>query len=175
MPNLPVPAPGGAMPEDGLPEDLSKFITLCLEPLDGVIDDRDEREYNWTARKTRKKAFRTIAYRMKAADLACDLILYAQLASPDRDSENDLQPEKVRQSLVARFRQLRADLIRTPAGDVAQLTQKKALVKSRQFPYTPISMEEALRCIAEDELFLDAHPVLCSRKLPIGRSIGGQP
>jgi hypothetical protein len=162
------------MPEDSFPGDLSKFITLCLEPLEGVIDERDERKYNWTARKTRKRAFRTAAYRMKAADLACNLMTYSKLALPDRDRENDLQIDKARQSLVARWRQLRADLIRTPAGDVAQLTQKKALVKSRQFPYTPISMEEALRCIAQDEMFLDAHPVRGGRKPPIGRSTGGQ-
>jgi hypothetical protein len=96
MPNLPIPADGGAMPEDGLPENLSKFITLCLEPLDGVIDERDERKYNWTARKTRKRAFRTAAYRMKAADLACDLITYSRLALPDRDRENGLQIDKAR-------------------------------------------------------------------------------
>jgi hypothetical protein len=35
-------------------------------------------------------------------------------------------------------------------------------------------MEEALRCIAQDEMFLDAHPVRGGSKRLIGQSTGGQ-
>jgi hypothetical protein len=143
-----------------IPGSIGRFIAECLEPPKGGIPH--DKGYNRASRKAREAIFDEAYDKMIVARAAHDFFLALRFHTPDDHRQDAIAV--IRIHLLDLWRQSSADRIRSPAYSRKSLSQKRRLLKSRQFQYFSISKFEAEACIGADEMFLDAHPVVRPRR-----------